>query len=100
MKKAILLSVILLTTGFCEDFFWLGLEAYDKGEFDKAAIQWQKACDNKNALGCYNLGVMYEEGKGPKQDYNKVADLYKQACDGGVSDSCSNLGILYKTVKG
>ncbi|WP_258033888.1 hypothetical protein [Campylobacter concisus] len=43
MKKIILLSVILLTTGFCEDPFKLGLEAYDKGEFDKAAKQWQKS---------------------------------------------------------
>ena len=30
MKKIILLSVILLTTSFCEDLFELGLEAYKK----------------------------------------------------------------------
>ncbi|WP_180382167.1 hypothetical protein [Campylobacter concisus] len=42
MKKAILLSVILLTTSLSKDLFELGLEAYDKGEFDKAAKQWQK----------------------------------------------------------
>jgi len=45
MKKAILLSVILLTTGFCEDLFELGVEAYNKGEFDKAAKQWQRGCN-------------------------------------------------------
>ena len=39
MKKIVLLSVILLTTSFSKDLFELGLEAYDKGKFDKAAKQ-------------------------------------------------------------
>ena len=71
MKKIILLSVILLTTSFCEDLFELGLEAYDKGEFDKAAKQWQKACEDNVARACHNLGVLYEDAKGLKQDTAK-----------------------------
>ena len=77
MKKIVLLSVILLTTGLSKDLFELGLEAYNKGEFDKAAKQWQKACDDNVALACHNLGFLYEDGEGVKQDYHKAAELYK-----------------------
>ena len=95
MKKIILLSVILLTTGFSKDLFELGLEAYNKGEFDKAAKQWQKACDDNVARACHNLGVLYEDAQGVKQDYHKAAELYKRSCDGGFVGSCLNLGALY-----
>ena len=95
MKKIVLLSVILLTTGFSKDLFGLGLEAYDKGEFDEAAKQWQKACDNNVARACHNLGVLYEDAQGVKQDYHKAAELYKRSCDGGFVGSCLNLGVLY-----
>ena len=81
MKKAVLLSVILLTTGFCEDLFELGLEAYNKGEFDKAAKQWQRGCNGGDIDSCTNLGTLYENGQGVAQDYNKAAALYKHACD-------------------
>ena len=66
MKKIVLLSMILLTTGFSKDLFELGLEAYNKGEFDKAAKQWQKACDDNVARACHNLGVLYEDAQGVK----------------------------------
>ena len=95
MKKIVLLSMILLNTSFCEDLFELVLEAYNKGEFDKAAQQWQKACDDNVARACHNLGVLYEDAKGVKQDYHKAAKLYKRSCDGGFVGSCLNLGVLY-----
>ncbi len=95
MKKIVLLSMILLTTSFSKDLFELGLEAYNKGEFDKAAKQWQKACDDNVARACHNLGFLYEDGEGVKQDYHKAAELYKRSCDGGFVGSCLNLGVLY-----
>ena len=95
MKKIVLLSMILLTTGFSKDLFELGFEAYNKGEFDKAAKQWQKACDDNVARACHNLGILYEDAEGVKQDYHKAAELYKRSCDGGFVGSCLNLGVLY-----
>ena len=76
MKKIILLSMILLTTSFSKDLFELGLEAYNKGEFDEAAKQWQRGCNDGNIDSCTNLGTLYENGQGVAQDYNKAAALY------------------------
>ena len=46
MKKIVLLSMILLTTGFSKDLFELVVEAYNKSDYNEAAKQWQKACDD------------------------------------------------------
>lgn len=94
MKKIILLSMILLTTSLSKDFFELGLEAYDKGEFDKAAKQWQKACDDNVARACHNLGFLYEDAQGVKQDYHKAADLYRKACDDNITQVNNNFDIV------
>ena len=88
MKKAVLLSVILLTTSFSKDLFELGFEAYNKGEFDKAAKQWQKACDGDIAEACHNLGVLYALGKGTKQDNDSAKRYVFKACALGFQDGC------------
>ena len=100
MKKAVLLSVILLTTGFCEDLFELGVEAYNKGEFDKAAKQWQRGGNGGDIDSCTNLGTLYENGQGVARDYNKAAALYKHACDSKDAIGCYNLGGFYERGQG
>jgi TPR repeat protein len=35
----------------------------------KALKFYQKACDLNNGTGCSDLGFMYKEGKGVKQDH-------------------------------
>ena len=50
--------------------------------------------------GCYNLGLMYEEGKGVKQDDFKALKFYQKACGLNFSGGCSNLGLMYEKGKG
>jgi TPR repeat protein len=42
---------------------------------------YQKACDLNFSGGCYNLGLMYEKGKGVKQNDFKVVKFYQKACN-------------------
>ena len=51
-------------------------------------------------MGCFNLGSLYDNGKGVKQNYQKAAELYQKACDGGNANGCSNLGSLYTNSQG
>ena len=34
----------------------------------------QKECDDGNANGCFNLGLLYALGEGIKQDYEKASE--------------------------
>ena len=60
----------------------------------------KKACDSGNFSGCYNLGVMYNNGLGVKQNYFKAVKLYNKACDGGNAVGCYNLGVMYNNGQG
>ena len=71
-----------------------GRAFYDNKEYDKAFESFKKACDGGNMRGCYNLGLMYEKGKGVEEDFSKAAQLFKKACDGGEMNACRSLGVI------
>lgn len=49
---------------------------------------------------CTLVGVLYEGGKGVRQDYTKAAEYYKKGCDLGYAMPCEELGRLYMQGKG
>ncbi|MEE3745253.1 tetratricopeptide repeat protein [Campylobacter porcelli] len=53
------------------------------------------SCDNGDMDACYNLGVLYDDGNGVKQNYQKAAKLYQKSCDNNHILSCAALGRLY-----
>ena len=61
----------------------------------KAAEFYRKACDAQQAAGCSNLGIMYHNGTGVRQDAVKAVELYRKACDGQEARGCFNLGVAY-----
>ena len=46
-----------------------GLTAYQAGDFATALQEWTPLADQGRAIAQYNLGVMYNNGKGVPQDY-------------------------------
>ena len=99
MKRIFVLLAVLFSVGFSENLTKLGVEAYDRGDHQKAAQLCQKDCDEENAFSCGILGSLYAEGKGLRQDYQKAVHFYQKACDGGEAKKkgggCYNLGFLY-----
>ena len=68
------------------------------GTQDPAALQL--ACNGGDAKSCFDLGVLYEGGKGVPKDKTKAAGLYRKACDAGSASGCFALGLMYKWGKG
>ena len=86
----VVLLVVLFSIGFSKDITELGNEAYEKGDYQKAAQLYQKACDGGIAEGCYNLGVLYADGQGVRQNFSTAKQYYGKACDLGLQLGCDN----------
>ena len=88
MKRILVLLVVLFSIGFSKDITTeLGKEAYNKGDYQKAAQLYQKACDSGEAKGCFNLGGLYDEDG---QSFSTAKQYYGKACDLGLQLGCDN----------
>lgn len=63
---------------------------------DFSQIQW--LANQGNATAQYDLGAMYSDGQGVRQDYAKAHDWYLKAASQGNATAQFNLGMMY--VKG
>jgi uncharacterized protein len=54
-----------------------------------------KACANKDPLGCGALGSLYMGGIGVVRDPPRALKLFEDACDAGDGISCESLGGYY-----
>ena len=91
MKRIlVLLVVVLFSIGFSKDLTELGNEAYYKGDYQKAAQLYQKACDGGEAFGCAILGTSYKNGQGVRQNFSTAKQYYGKACDLGLQLGCDD----------
>ncbi len=72
-----------------------------KREPGKAIYYYRRGCDGGNALGCNNLGVLFDHGKhGVTRDTVRAMKLFQRACKGKSAIACSNLGLGYRKGRG
>lgn len=55
---------------------------------------------NVSQNNCLFVGLLYEDGKGVRQDYAKATEYHKKGCDLGYAEPCERLGDLYIAGKG
>ena len=54
----------------------------------------------KNAIDQYNLGLMYANGEGVKQDYFKAVEWIQKAAEQGNAEAQNKLGFMYEKGQG
>ncbi|ENT1825255.1 sel1 repeat family protein [Neisseria gonorrhoeae] len=59
-----------------------------------------QAAEQGNAAAQFNLGVMYENGQGVRQDYVQVVQWYRKASEQGDAQAQYNLGLMYYDGRG
>jgi TPR repeat protein len=65
------------------------------------ALKWYGlAAARGDALAQYNLGVMYDKGKGAPQDYAEALKWYGLAAAQGHAEAQFNLGVRYAKGQG
>ena len=85
LRSGFLASVILLAVavpahaGPLED----GLAAYDRGNYATALRHWQPLAEQGHVGAQNNLGIMYYNGEGVRQDNTEAAKWYRKAAERG-----------------
>ena len=57
-------------------------------DYTKAFEWYQKAADQGNGIGKFNLGTLYYNGNGVRRNTLKAKELLGQACDAGLQQGC------------
>lgn len=86
---SIALSTMLLASSF-ED----GLKAFDKKDYVNAIKIWEPLAATGNMAAQYNLGILYENGYGVKQNDSEAFEWYLKAAKQGHIDSQYNVGLM------
>ena len=61
---------------------------------------WKLASVQGLADAQYNLGAMYDKGKGVTQDYKTAVKWYRLAAEQGYAIALTSLGVMYSLGKG
>ena len=61
----------------------------DAGDVKGCIKVYSTTCDGGDASGCLELGLLFDQGRGVKQDRARAAALFSKACKGGNSSGCT-----------
>ena len=96
MKRRVLTIAILISLAAPA---WAGiLEAYlafERGDYETALREFRPLAEQGHANAQYNLGLMYDEGRGVPQDYAEAVKWYRKAAEQGTARAQANLGTMY-----
>jgi TPR repeat protein len=96
--KTLLLTLSLLFFGINTSTladFNDGYDAYQKGDYKTAFSEWKSSAEQGEARAQYNLGWMYEKGKGVLKDPKQAVKWYRKGAEQGHSKAQYNLGLMY-----
>ncbi len=77
------------------DQFDAGMQAAKTGDYERAIEYWLPLAHKGQPEAQYNLGVLYEEGRGVAADLEAAAVWYGKAADQGMTLAQVNLGLLH-----
>jgi len=72
-----------------------GLAAYKSGDYETALREFRPLAEQGHAVAQYNLGVVYDEGRGVPQDDAEAVKWYRIAAEQGYALAQYNLGVMY-----
>jgi hypothetical protein len=76
--------------------FQRGLDAAKRGDYGTALLEWRPLAAKGHASAQYNLGFMYEEGRGVPLDRIEAAKWYRKAAEQGHANAQRSLGMKYE----
>ncbi len=82
------------------DDFDVGVKAYERGDYETALRIFRQFADQGNTDAQFNLGIMYDNGRGVTQDHGEALRWYRIAADQGNAGAQHNLSTMYYSGRG
>ncbi|MBL8258620.1 MAG: sel1 repeat family protein [Candidatus Competibacteraceae bacterium] len=74
--------------------------AHERGDYTAELAIIRPMAEKGYPFAQFNLGVLYDEGKGMPEDNAKAMEWYRKAADQGFSQAQVNLGIMHQHGEG
>lgn len=80
MKRAVFSLLLILITGLpAQADFLAGFAAYKRGDYAAAYQEWEPLAKAGDAVAQFNLGALFEKGRGVTQDLDEAYFWYQKA---------------------
>ena len=73
----------------------LGAEYALRKDEARAAVYYEKSCEEGLALGCLTAATFILESRGVDASDGRVTELFRKACHDGIAEGCYQLGLMY-----
>lgn len=77
-----------------------GLTAYGQGDYDAALKEWLPLAERGHILAQYDVGLMFDDGRGAPQSDAEALRWYRKAADQGHAGAQNNLALMYAAGQG
>ncbi len=77
-----------------------GVAAYERGDYATALKIWKPFVEQGDAAAQYNLGLMYDFGRGVAEDDGEAVKWYRRAAEQGYASAQLGLGVMYDHGRG
>lgn len=74
--------------------------AYERGDYTQAARLFGPLAEQGVASAQFYLGLMYERGRGVRQDHSTALLWFRKAAAQGYAGPQNNLGLMYERGRG
>lgn len=97
VRQSIFLVVVFLTlsSGSWSADFQTGQDAYDSGDYQTAANEWQPLAEAGQASGQFGMGLLFANGFGVSMDDDQALLWYRLAADQGHALAQCNLAVMH-----
>ena len=95
-----ILLILSLAVQVAADPLEDAIVAYNRGEYATALRLFQQLADKGSGIAQFNVGTMYANGQGVRQNYVEAVKWYGLAANQGSADAQHNLALLYANGQG
>ncbi len=96
LSYLILLVFFLLCPSLVHSGLRPGVEGYDRGDYATALKELKPLADQGLAEAQFQLGMMYQYGRGLPKDLGKAANWVRLAAEQGHTEAQTHLGLMYE----